>query len=109
MKLDINKMTDSTPAFEEYIEKKFSSLGRLLKGFEDKNEVELSLDVVRATKHHIKGDEVYLAKGSVRLNKKIIYGEEYASDARSAVDKLCDTLKVEINKYKNQLKELIKK
>jgi ribosomal subunit interface protein len=109
MKIIFKKIVDSTPSFEEYIEKKLSPIQKLVKNFEKENEIELLLDVVRTTKHHIKGDEIFMVQGSLQLNKKIVRAEEYASDARLAIDKFCDTLKVEINKYKNQLDELNKK
>ena len=109
MKIIINKITDSTPAFETYIEEKMLPIAKLIKSFEKMGEKEIVLDIVRTTRHHGKGNEVFVAVAMLRLPKKVIRAEEYADDARTAVDSVRNTLRLEIGKYKTQFVELDKK
>jgi ribosomal subunit interface protein len=109
MKIIIKKITDSTPAFETYIEEKLLPLAKLIKPFEKEGEIEMVLDVVRTSRHHGKGDEIFMAAADVRLPKKVIRAEEHAASMRTAVDRVRDTLKLEIEKYKTQFIEIDKK
>ncbi len=89
-----------TPSLEIYIEKKLGPLSKFLKKYNE--EVELWLEVARTTKHHHKG-EVFRAKGDIRLPKKSLWATEESFDIRSAIDKLKDTLRIEIHKYKERI------
>jgi len=109
MKILIRKITDSTPAFEAYIEEKLLPLAKLIKPFEKNGEMEIVLDVIRTSNHHGKGDEIFMAAADVHLPKKAIRAEEYADSMRLAVDRVRDTLKLEIEKYKTQFMEIDKK
>ena len=109
MKIIIRKITDSTLAFETYIEEKLLPLAKLVKPFEKGGETEMVLDIIRTSRHHGKGDEIFLAAADVRLPKKIIRAEEYAASMRMAIDHVRDTLKIEIEKYKTQFVEINKK
>jgi ribosomal subunit interface protein len=109
MKIIIKKITDSTPAFETYIEKKLLPLAKLIKPFERNGETEVALDVIRTSRHHGKGDEVFMAAADLRLPKKIIRAEEYAASMRVAIDRVRDTLKIEIEKYRTQFVEIDRK
>ena len=109
MKIMIKKITDSTPAFETYVEEKLLPLAKLIKPFEKEGDVNIALDVIRTSRHHEKGKEVFMAAADMRLPKKVIRAEEYADSMRFAIDRVRDTLKSEIEKYKTQLVEIDKK
>ncbi len=109
MKITIKKITDSTPAFEEYVEEKLLPLAKLIKPFEKNGETAVVLEIFRTTRHHRKGDEVFTAVAELRLPKKMIRAEEYAGAMRLAIDRVRDTLRLEIGKYKTQFVELDKK
>jgi len=109
MKLIIKKITDSTPAFRTYVEEKLLPLAKLIKPFEKDGEMEVAIDVVRTSRHHGKGDEIFMAAADMRLPKKIIRAEEYAENMRLAVDRVRNALKLEIEKYKTQFTEIDKK
>jgi len=109
MKIIIKKITDSTPAFEAYIDGKLLPLARLIKSFEKDGEAEILLNIVRTSRHHGKGEEVFMAAADLRLPKKVIRAEECASSMRAAVDRMRDTLKLEIEKYKTQFVEINRK
>jgi ribosomal subunit interface protein len=109
MKIIVKKITDSTPAFETYIEEKLLSLAKLIRPFEKEGEIEIVLDVIRTTRHHGKGDGIFMAAADLRLPKKVIRAEEYAASMRMAIDRVRDTLKLEIEKYKTQFVEIHKK
>lgn len=105
MKLIIEKSGELvSPSLETYIKDKISSLAKFLTSFEEKGEVEVWLEIVRTTKHHGKGD-VFRAAADLRLPKKILRAEEYADDARKAVDMMKDTLRGEVEKYKKRFEE----
>ncbi len=91
---------DLTPSLKTYIEEKFQPLEKFLKRFEEEGEVRAQLDLARTTRHHKHGD-VFRASVSLRLQKKVIHAEEEADDARVAIDHVRDTLRSEIEKYKN--------
>lgn len=109
MKIIIKKITDSTPAFETYVEEKLLPLAKLIKPFEERGEIKIVLDLVRTSRHHEKGEAIFMAAADLRLPKKIIRAEEYADSMRLAVDRIRDTLKLEIEKYKTQFVEIDKK
>lgn len=109
MKITIKKITDSTPAFEAYIEEKLLPLAKLIKPFEKEGEATLSLEIFRTTRHHLKGDAMFTAAINLNVPKKVIRAEEHAEDARLAIDRVRDTLRLEIGKYKTQFVELDKK
>ncbi len=90
---------DLTPAIEEYIERKFGSLGKFLKRFETQGEVRMEVEVARTTRHHRKGD-VFYAEVNLHLPRKVIRAEHSDSDIRTAIDIIKDKLKLEIRKHK---------
>jgi len=109
MKITLKKLTDTTPAFETYIEEKLLPLSKLIQPFEKEGELELRLEVSRTTRHHEKGEEIFVAVADLRLPKKVVRAEEYAESMRLAVDRVRDALKLEIEKYKTQFVEIDKK
>jgi putative sigma-54 modulation protein len=102
MKITTKKTLDVTPALEVYIEKKLSPLGKFLKSFEESGELELWLEVARTSKHHNKGDEVFMAAVDLRLPKKALHAEASAADIRAAIDSVREKIQMEIEKYKDQ-------
>lgn len=101
MKINITKTTDYTPSLEIYIQEKLASLAKFIKKFDETGEAEIWLEISRTTRHHHKG-EVFLAAADLRLPHKILRAEEYAEDARKAIDRARDTLRLEIEKYKTR-------
>ena len=104
MKINIKTLAvDLTPSLETYINQKFHPLEKFLKRFEEDGEVQVQVDIARTTKHHKHGD-VFRASAGLRLDKKVLHAEEEAEDARIALDRVRDTLRSEIEKYKLLLK-----
>jgi len=88
-----------TPALKEYIEKKIGSLGRFIKKFDIKEEIEVFVEISKTTKHH-KSGEIFYAEATMRLPKKILRVEDNHTDLRAAIDTVKDVLKQNIQKYK---------
>ena len=103
MKITIKKNLDLTPPLRIYIDEKLAPLAKFIKKFEEAGEAELWLELSRTTRHHEKGEEVYLAAVDLGLPGKIIRAEEYADDVRKAIDRIKDTLRLEIEKYKTKI------
>ena len=89
-----------TPVIQEYIEEKIRPLERFLKKFEEKNEIDVFVEVGRSTRHHHKGN-VFFAEATLAVPEKILRAEYSYWDIRAAIDKVRDKLKQEIRKYKN--------
>ena len=102
MNITIKKTLDVTPSLETYIEEKLAPLAKFVKALDRDGEVELKLEVSRTSKHHRKGEEVFMARADLRLPGKILRGEASASDIRKAIDEVRDMLHMEIKKYKEK-------
>lgn len=102
MKIIIKKTLDVTSPLETYIEEKLMPLAKFVEPFEKDGEVELWLEVARTTKHHRKGEEVFMASGDLRLSRKVLRGEASAADIRKAIDEVRNMLHMEIQKYKTK-------
>ncbi|MEK7076946.1 MAG: ribosome-associated translation inhibitor RaiA, partial [Patescibacteria group bacterium] len=92
---------DLTPSLNQYIENKLGGLSRFIKKFEEKGVAELWLEVARTTEHHYKG-EVFMAEADLRLPGKVLRAVGTHTDIRTALDKVRDTLRLEIEKYKTR-------
>lgn len=102
MKVIIKATTlDVTPALKVYIERKLGALGKLLRRFEKDGEVELRVEIARSTHHH-KSGPVFMAEANLRLPGKVLRAEENHIDARWAIDRIENKLKLEIEKYKTK-------
>jgi len=102
MRVTINKSNKLlTPALGAYVEKKFAPLAKFLKHFEDGGDVMIELEILRVENHHKKG-EVFMAAANVRLPGKTIRAEARAEDVRKAIDETRDTLRREIEKFKEK-------
>lgn len=102
MRINIKKNLDLTPSLRTYIDQKLVPLAKFIKKFDETGEAELWLELSRTTRHHGKGEEVFLAVADLRLPHKILRAEEYAEDIRKAIDQAKDTLRLEIEKYKTR-------
>lgn len=101
MNIDIKATgIELTPAIREYAEEKIGSLQKFLKRWELEGEVKTWVELDRTTHHHHKG-MVFRAVADLRLPGKILRAEEYNADLRAAIDRVKDTLKREIAKYKD--------
>jgi ribosomal subunit interface protein len=100
MNIIIKKSLDVTPALEEYIEKKFTPLEKLMEGFEVEGTVTLHFEIARASEHHKKGEDIFIASAAIALPRQGVRGEATAPDVRIAVDRARDVLREEIEKYK---------
>ncbi len=88
-----------TPALKEYTEEKIGSLGKFLKKFDTKEEVEIFVEIGKTTKHH-KSGEIFYAEATMELPKKVLRVENSNADLRAAIDSIKDVLKQGIQKYK---------
>lgn len=102
MKIIIKKSLDVTPALEDHINAKLLPLSKFLKAFEEKEEVELWLEVARATNRPNKGEEIFKAIADLKLPGKILRSEASASDIYKAIDEVRNMLHMEIEKYKEK-------
>jgi ribosomal subunit interface protein len=106
MNITIKKTLDVTPPLETYIEEKLMPLAKFVKAFDrDGATAELKLEVSRTSKHHHKGEEVFMARADLRLPGKILRSEASASDIRKAIDEVRNMLHMEIEKYKTKRAE----
>ncbi len=105
MKIVIKATTDLTPSLRKYIDLKLGSLAKFVKRFDETGEAGIWLEVSRTTRHHKKGNEVFMASADLRLPKRILRAEEYADDMRAAIDQARDTLRLEIEKYRTRFME----
>jgi len=108
MKINIraNKI-DLTPSITKYIEDKIGSLDKFVEGFEVDGETKVSVEIARTSKHHLHG-EVFCAEASLNLKKHILMAKEIDEDAYVVIDKVKDTLKIEILKFKEKEEKLIR-
>jgi ribosomal subunit interface protein len=102
MKITIKKTLDVTPSLETYIDEKLMPLAKFVQVYDEKEEVELWLEVSRTTQHHRKGEEVFMAVADLRLPGNILRGESSSSDIRKAIDEVRNMLQMEIEKYKTK-------
>ncbi len=102
MKITLNKTNNLiTSPLKIYIQQKLMTLAKFVKHFEKMGEVEVQLEISRTSKHHKKG-EVFVAAADVCLPGKVLRAEAYATDIRKAIDGMKDTLRMEIEKYKDK-------
>jgi len=105
MKITIkNTQISPSPALADYIQKKFSSLSKIIKKIEEKFIPHLNIEIARSTKHHQKGN-VYYVEINLKLPKKTLRIEQYDNQVRVAIDKAKKRLKVALERYKEELEE----
>lgn len=102
MKIITKKTLDVTPPLEAYIAEKLMPLSKFVESYERDGEVELRLEVSRTTKHHRKGDEVFMAAIDLALPGRVLRSEASASDIRKAIDEVRNMMHMELQKYKTK-------
>jgi len=102
MKINIKTIqVDLTPSLKTFIEEKLQPLEKFLMRFEVESEVLAQLDLARTTQHHKHG-EVFKASMNLRLGKKALHAEEEAEDARVAIERVRNTMRSEIEKFRGE-------
>ena len=101
MNIIIKKNIDVTPALETYLQKKFATLEKFVVSLAGQNPAELTIELGRTTNHHRKGD-IYRAAAKLHFAGITLRAEEEAEDIRIALDATKDTLRREIEKYKDK-------
>ena len=99
MKINIvSQKLEVTESLKKFIEDKFSSLARLASALEKEGELNVFVEVSRITRHHKKGD-VFYEEATAGVPGRTLRAEAISSDARTAVNKARDVLRIEIQKY----------
>lgn len=89
-----------TPPIKEFIEEKVGSVQKFLQRYDENDAVLANVEIARSTKHHNKGD-VYKAEININLPGQILRAQTENEDVRVAINEAKDTLKREIDKYKD--------
>lgn len=92
---------DLTPSIKTYIETKLNPLGKFIKRFEARGEITTFIEVGRTTKHHKHGD-VFRAAIRIDLPQKRFFAEDLDANLRTAVDKIKNRIKDDLQKYKEK-------
>ena len=104
MKINIKySKLDATAGIAQYAEKKFETLSKFTKKFEEESSALLDVTIGKTTRHHQKGD-VFQVKASIELLGRLLLAEEESQDLYAAIDAAKDTLKIEIEKFKEKHK-----
>ncbi len=102
MKINIKSTKlEVTPSLRIYIEEKLGALKKYVRRFDEAGVAELWVEAGRTTRHHQKG-EVFVAEADLRLPRKILRAVQYGNTIRAAIDKVKDTLHLEIEKYRTK-------
>lgn len=92
---------DSSPSLIQYVEKKLDKLSRILTSLDPDGSGLVSLEVIKTTRHHHKGD-IYQTKINLDLPHRFCRASAKDEKIQSAVDAALDKLKEEVEKYKEQ-------
>ncbi len=107
MKIKIrSKNFDLTPAIDEYVSKKISSLEKFL---DVKGEVLCEIEIGRTTKHHNSGDIFKAEVNIAQPGGKQIYVVAEEADLYAAIDIVRDEAERAIVSRKNKYKTLFRK
>jgi len=101
-----SKNFDITPAIDEYVSKKISTLEKFL---DTKNESLCEVEIGRTTKHHNTGDIFKAEINIVQPGNKQIYVVAEEIDLYTAIDIVRDEAEQAIVSRKNKYKTLWKK
>lgn len=102
MKIDIKTTNmDLTDAIRDYVYEKINSLDK----FVDKESCAY-VEVGRASMHHNKAEDNFLAEVKVKSGSKEFFARAYNVDLYAAVDAVKEEIQREINKTKNRDKTL---
>ncbi|MST04356.1 MAG: ribosome-associated translation inhibitor RaiA [Candidatus Pacebacteria bacterium] len=100
MKINIKATNlELTSSLKTYVEEKIGTVSKLIQKWDMDGGVEAYIEVGRTTNHHHKGD-VFRAEVDLRLPNKVLRAEDENTDLYTAIDKVENILKREIDKYK---------
>ncbi|MEK9186310.1 MAG: ribosome-associated translation inhibitor RaiA [Patescibacteria group bacterium] len=93
---------NSTPAMNDWVEKKLRPLEKLLNHWEKEGKVIARVEIARTTNHHNKG-EIFRAEVNLDLAPNIVTRADHKDvDARTAVDIVQGKLEQELKKINNK-------
>ncbi|MEK7611804.1 MAG: ribosome-associated translation inhibitor RaiA [Patescibacteria group bacterium] len=90
-----------TPALREFVEEKIGQLAKLLSRWDHEGGIEIQVEVGKTTHHHNKGD-VFRAEANLHLPNAMLRAEDTNETIYSAIDKVRDKLKRELERYKEK-------
>ncbi len=96
-----------TPAIEEYVTKKVSSLGKFFG--DDKNEALCEVELGKTTEHHKSGDIFRAEVNIVRPGQNQFYAVAEKSDLYAAIDVVRDQIEREIVAKKEKRETLFRR
>ena len=104
MKINIKATNmELTNPIRKYVETKIGHLDKFLgKSIAIKAFVEIG----RESRHHQKGEEVFMAEVNIKAPGQDFYGKEYAAELYTAIDKIKEDIQREINKSKTRKQTL---
>jgi ribosomal subunit interface protein len=99
-----SKNLEITPAFDSFINNKLKSLEKIV----GENNSEILIEIDKETTHHRHG-EIFWASGNLIFDGKKISAQERSENAKKAVTKVLEEIKIEFKKYKLKNKESIRR
>jgi ribosomal subunit interface protein len=103
MKINIEAIgIELTEPLESYLIKKIGVLEKIMKHFEKDGEIEVRVEISRATRHQKKGD-IYRVSADVRLPKKVLRADVRCADIRIGINDARDMLRFDIEKHKERM------
>lgn len=103
------KKLELTDKLKDYIVKKVTNLGKILKKIEDKGgEVKINFEVSQSTKRH-KNGIIFHADSTIRIDGKKFYSSSENIDIYEAVDSVKDSLFREISQNKDKTQTLARR
>jgi ribosomal subunit interface protein len=103
------KKLELTDKLKDYIVKRVTNLGKILKKIEDKGgEVKINFEVSKSTKHHKSGD-IFHADCTIKIDGKKFYLSADKSDIYEAIDVIKDGLFREISQKKDKTQTLARR
>ena len=97
---------DITPAIDEYVTRKISSLEKFLQG---QGNILCEVEIGRTTKHHKSGDIFRAEINMVEAGGRQIFAVAEEADLYAAIDVVRDEAEREIVSKKNRYKTLLRK
>jgi len=94
-----------TPAITEYIEKKIDILNKF---FGEDEEVLVSVEVGKITRHHKSGD-VFRAEIKITAPRKDMYAAKEAEDLYAAIDEVKDEIAYKLSSKKKKALHLLRR
>ena len=102
---------DLTDEIHDYVVKKVTNLGKLLRKFQDQGaEVLVQFEVAKTTNHHLSGDKLFRADCNIAINGiGDFYAHQEEQDLFAAIDSVKDKLFSEIRRGKNKKEVLFRR